>query len=88
MRDVCATVQERLRLELHPKHDQGRNQWLLKLLRDQGWWLSSKVLLDVLMKLEIDVPYHDYLMDIRVWLPDEQFQVQNYLFVSPRTYRS
>ncbi|KAL1500096.1 hypothetical protein AB1Y20_012770 [Prymnesium parvum] len=77
MRDVCAAVQERLRLELHPRLDKGHNQWLLKLLRKQGWWLSSKVLVDVLKSLGIQVPHCGYLMDVRVWLPDEQFQVQN-----------
>jgi len=76
MRNVCGVVQERLRAELSSKSHKGSDAWLKKELVSNKWWLRAHRLPSILTQLKHPVPHPDFLMNIRVWIPDEEFKVE------------
>jgi hypothetical protein len=46
------------------------NQWLLKYLKDNDWWIKTVHTLTIANKLELKREHHAYYQDVYVWLPD------------------
>ncbi|KAL1495297.1 hypothetical protein AB1Y20_017157 [Prymnesium parvum] len=64
------------RAELSSKSHKGSDAWLKKELVSNKWWLRAHRLPSILTQLKHPVPHPDFLMNIRVWIPDEEFKVE------------
>ncbi len=46
------------------------NQWLLRYLKDNDWWIKTVHALTIVNNLGLKREHHAYYQDVYVWLPD------------------
>jgi hypothetical protein len=77
MMDYMNAVQARLSFECNTKKTTGPNQnFLLKFLTENNFWLRREKCFDVCQMLNINPSLSGYYRDILVWIPDEQHQIK------------
>ena len=72
--EYVKAIQMRLRDEVNTQSTKCKDQWLVRHLRANGWWIRKENALFIAGKLNLKKSYAAYYRDVYVWLPDIRWE--------------